>query len=311
MNKIAYLIQAHNDADHLYRLVKALNYDADFYIHIDKKSEISLFEDKLHGDNINFLPQDKRVKVFWGDFSQVKATLNLIEACLDYASLKSCVYKKIVFMSGVCYPIKDNKFIHQFFVDHPNVNFIRGMNITEADSPKYNYCICNYLFFGFKFINEFTTRIIRKLLYFIFNLFRQKKNYLTIKGKKNSIFHGSSWWAVNMDVLKYMYDYGRSNSEINRYFKYSLASDEKYFHTIFFNSKFSKTNLFAGQEPFVPITAAFANLHIIDSSLTKWFDVDDYYDIQRSDKLFVRKVSISKSSALLDRIDKELLVLKR
>lgn len=46
-NKIAYMIMAHRDPEQLRNLVEALDYKADFYIHIDKKSDIVKFKNKM------------------------------------------------------------------------------------------------------------------------------------------------------------------------------------------------------------------------------------------------------------------------
>ena len=47
--KICYLILAYNDPENLYRLVNRLNDRSDFYIHIDKKSDIKEFTDLFDG----------------------------------------------------------------------------------------------------------------------------------------------------------------------------------------------------------------------------------------------------------------------
>ncbi|QNL51630.1 glycosyl transferase [Olivibacter sp. SDN3] len=306
--KIAYLIAAHSDPEHLQRLVDVLDDDADFFIHIDKKQEIEPFIKRIDKHNVFFLTGDNRIKVYWGGFSQVQATLNLLRRCLTENDRNQTEYKKVVFMSGADYPIKGNDYIHNFFDDRKEVNFIRGMNITDANTPKYNYCVRNYLFFNFFIFSLTVTRVIRKMLNLIVSSLKTKPNYIRNNdGDKLDIFHGSSWWALNIEVIRYIIEYTANHKKLSKYFKYSLASDEKFFHTIFFNSKFSKTNLYDGTEPYVPFTSAFANLHIIDSSLRKWFNLDDFDLIENSEQLFVRKVSSRHSRALLDKIDKDLL----
>lgn len=69
--RIAYLIMAHTDAPQLGRLVAALsvNETTDFYIHIDKKSDRSLFEKNIPkvGSFVKFI--DNQVYTIWGVFS--------------------------------------------------------------------------------------------------------------------------------------------------------------------------------------------------------------------------------------------------
>lgn len=307
--KIAYLIQAHSDPGNLLRLINALDDTNDFFIHIDKKSDITPFYQLLkEKNNVFFLEGQKRIKVYWGGFSQVEATLNLIEECLIQNDINDEDYLKVIFISGSDYPIKSAAEFKKYLVNLKEVNFIRGMNITEANTKKYNYCLCNYLFFDFFLINKIVTRYSRKILNILGSTIFKKPNYVLDNGeKKIDIFHGSSWWGLNIDVIKYIHKYSKDNNTLKKYFRYSLASDEKYFHTIFFNSGFSKTNIYSGVEPYIPTTSAFANLHIIDTSLSKWFDEKDFNTIKSSDKFFVRKVSTQKSQKLLDLIDIELL----
>lgn len=63
--KIAYLIAAHADPVQLKRLVVSLDEPyCDFYIHIDKKINISLFKSELHNLDIRFI--ENRVSTNWG-----------------------------------------------------------------------------------------------------------------------------------------------------------------------------------------------------------------------------------------------------
>ncbi|MCL1943337.1 MAG: beta-1,6-N-acetylglucosaminyltransferase [Candidatus Azobacteroides sp.] len=301
--KIAYLIEAHNDVENLKRLVEQLNFNADFFIHIDKKTNIEPFLREINLSNLFFIDKGKRIKVFWGGISQVRAILLMMNEVIA----KNYNYKKVVLLSGADYPIKSNSYIHSFFDKYKYVNFIRGMNITKANHPKYNQCICKYHFFNFSFINKEITRGVRKILYIVVNYFFSKRNFINIDKYTLDIFHGSSWWALNMDFLIYVMENKKLRRSMDAYFRYSLASDEKFFHTIFFNSQYANTNTEGGGEPFYPATSKFANLHIIDQSLQKYFTIEDFEYIRNSDKLFVRKVSTEKSTELLNKIDECLL----
>ncbi len=306
-DRIAYLIAAHSDLIHLKRLISALDFQADFFIHIDRKSEMDLSDPLFLQSNVYLLSGKDRIKVYWAGFSQVNATLKLIEKCLQVSAEKNIKYLKAVFFSGACYPIKNNKEIHRFFQDKRGVNFIKGMDVTTPNHYKYNYSLKHYHYFDMFLLSKFATRIIRKILYFSTYIFIKPNYYVNEQGEKKIIYHGSSWWAINQDVLEYIRRFSKDEARLSKYFKYTMAADEKFFHTIFFNSPFSRSNISAGPDAFKPSTAAFANLHIIDTSLTKWFTEDDYGSILKSDKLFVRKVSTQHSKALLDKIDRNLL----
>ena len=79
---IAYLISVYTDAPQLKRLVEALHPDAQFFIHVDKKSDIRPFTAILHGDNIHYLPN--RIHVHWGTITQVDFQIALIQAALEH-----------------------------------------------------------------------------------------------------------------------------------------------------------------------------------------------------------------------------------
>lgn len=81
--KLAFLLQCHKNPFQINTLIKTLNHpDIDFYVHIDKKSNIRQSID-LSGGNVYILPDEYRVDVRWATFSQVEAAISL----LKYASL--------------------------------------------------------------------------------------------------------------------------------------------------------------------------------------------------------------------------------
>ncbi|MDH2207311.1 MULTISPECIES: beta-1,6-N-acetylglucosaminyltransferase [unclassified Empedobacter] len=82
MIKKIYLIQAHQYPHQLLRMINSLqDTDVVFYIHIDIKSDLNLFTSVIKSDNVFFIKD--RVDCIWGDFSQVKATLNLLKNTFD------------------------------------------------------------------------------------------------------------------------------------------------------------------------------------------------------------------------------------
>jgi hypothetical protein len=124
--KIAYLILAHTDPEHLHRLVKALDCHADFYVHIDKKSSIGDF---LFLKNIcNVFLTKQRVSVTWAGISMVDAICNLIVAAL--ANKKS--YSHFVLISGSDYPIKPAEFIVEFLNNNDKCEFIKYIDMRES-----------------------------------------------------------------------------------------------------------------------------------------------------------------------------------
>lgn len=291
--KIAYLVLAHTDNKHLLRLINALDNNADFYIHIDKKSDLKYFKN-IFEDRKNIFFVEKRYEISWGGFNMVLATKALMENALK----RSMSYSHLVLLSGLDFPIKPVNYINEFLDN--DIEFIRAFNITETNNYHYNNQIEHYWFMDIR--RNIIGKIIYKLFYYIiFPL--KKKTYIKFKDKELDVFFGSQWWALTPNCAKYILDYTKLNPEIDRYFKYSFSPDEKYFHTVVFNSIYKKkTN--NGVEAFQKRgTYLWANLHIIDKSLSKYYKEDDIELIRESEKLFVRKVSSEESLELIKLIE--------
>ena len=77
--KLAFLIQCHKNSEQINKLMEALSHpNIDFYVHVDRKSEITQ-QINTHNSNVTILPDEERVDVKWGTFSQIEATLNLLK----------------------------------------------------------------------------------------------------------------------------------------------------------------------------------------------------------------------------------------
>ena len=81
--RIAILIQCHCNPEQINLFLGVLQCEEiDFFIHVDKKSNI---QEKIDSyPNVYFVPNEKRVDVRWGTFSQVEATLTLINLAREH-----------------------------------------------------------------------------------------------------------------------------------------------------------------------------------------------------------------------------------
>ena len=71
--RASYLILTHTDPLQLRRLINALDYEADFYIHVDLKVNMLSFL-VLELPNSAHYYVENRLKVFWSGFRMVRAT---------------------------------------------------------------------------------------------------------------------------------------------------------------------------------------------------------------------------------------------
>lgn len=108
------LIMAHHQFEILEKLMMQLDHERnDLYIHIDRKSygfDQSYFEQICKKSKVVFIP---RMSVHWGDSSQTKCELRLIEAALSTGQ----DYLYLHLLSGVDLQIKKTAQIHDFLTD--------------------------------------------------------------------------------------------------------------------------------------------------------------------------------------------------
>ena len=135
---IAYCIICHKLTIPLEKTVDILSEENDIFIHIDKKIDINNFT-KIK-DKVTFIK--KRVDVRWGAFSQIQATINLLEE----TRIKN--YDYIFLLSGDCLPLKNSNEIKSVLSKFKGKQFVaRDLNISQKDIElrvKYNYKKNNY-----------------------------------------------------------------------------------------------------------------------------------------------------------------------
>ena len=296
MKRVAYLILCHTDPPQLARLTHALDHRADFFIHVDLKSDISAFTALSLPNTAHFI--EERERVSWGGFSIVRATVKLITAALEVNNH----YSHLVLLSGLDYPIKPASRICDFLQSHADTQFIRFFD--AAQSPNHHlksnihYYFRETLFDSPRLI--YIDKAIRKVITALAFPFQ--------KAPLHNITHcfGSQWWAITLDCARYIIQHISERPDLVRFYQSAHAPDELFFHTIVANSPFvSQTK---GIEPYPgPGTFKLANLHFITKDLKKVFTENDFSDLALSNQYFVRKITSGESLNLIKRIDMELL----
>ena len=222
--KIAYLILAYKNPSHLKRLIEALmSNDCAFYIHLDKKSNFTDFE-FIKGENIYFC--NHRIPVYWGDFSQVKAILIMIQQALN--SHENFQY--FVFLTGSDYPLRSNKYIHKFFNTYRGFEFISIVKMPSKMTGK-----------TIEKLNTYRVQSNKPILQIIMKIFAKvglaRRNYRKYFGTIEP-YSGSGAWALSKEACTYMIDFIRINKKIVKFFENVITSDEIFFQTIIGNSPF-------------------------------------------------------------------------
>lgn len=292
---IAFLILAHTDPEHVRRLALSLQ-PHDVFVHVDAKTDLD--------NEWNDIPAtlvSHRTAVYWAGFSQVEATLTLLDSALKSGT----TYDRIVLLSGADYPIKPMQELTKLFDASPRLNFIKYVSMDGAghlptliDRTYFRDGILPWqLVKRFAFLRS-VERALRKLLELAARPVPRKR--LT----RWKPMHGSAYWAITHECAIHLSSVADSKegTKLKRYYRRTFASDEQFFHTIIGNSRFSSES--TGLIPYLGRgTYRAANLHIVDPSLSRWFAESDINEIRASKMYFVRKVSTARSSSLIDILD--------
>jgi hypothetical protein len=294
--RIAYLILAHHQPQHLGALIDQLDdRNARFFVHLDRKSDIKPFRNVVKSERAVFL--DRRLPIAWGEWNLVQATLDLLNRA--YRETPSAHYQ---LLSGDCYPIKSKEEIAAKLASG-NFNYI---TINEQMRP------------GSRFYDRLIyRRSDRRLIKFLRrrrSLARLKIPTYTgqlikgVRGKLDELtdrtlpagtipHKGWQWWCLTHDCARYVLDYVNANPRFVRFFRSALIPDESFFHTIIANSEFAHT-----LSPTCPQGAISGNHYV------RWQEVkgrckprvleeSDFAELAASQACFARKFSETKSAA--------------
>lgn len=286
---VAFLIVAHGDIVHLRRLCEKIS-PYDTFVHWDAKSGLPPSIERV-------VFTQRRLHVFWAGFSQVDATIELIRTALSSGRN----YTHLVLMSGSCYPIRPVEDFVQHCANARNCNLMNMMRVSESDFL-HQQVQRRYWRDGVLPYNWRRSPRLLKIERFVRAVFNLLMSGLPKRRAPIDIFHGSQWWALTLTAAKYAVQVYENDSKLVKFFKFTFASDDKFFHSVLRNSEHVSS--------LPPLTdvgdsgvARTANFHVIDPSLAKWYGIDDLNVIQGSDKFFIRKVRTESSSELLDWID--------
>lgn len=293
MKKHAILLLAHNQLNHLIDLVNMFDENFHFFIHLDKGAHYEE-EDILKIKNIeNVQIIKQRHKIKWGGNSIIKAFTWLgrqIPSIKDYAYIH--------LMSGHDTPLQSPEKIIAYFEKHNGKQFLHHFRLPSAnwagngglDRLKY------YHFYDqFNAKNKFGLKIIRVLIRIQKILgIKRDLSHLNLK-----LFGGSCWCSLTGSCFQFCMDYLKTHPEYLKSMKYTFAPDEFFFHTLVMNSPYKEH-------------VANDNLYFINwderasnspSILTSY----DFEKIQKSKKLFARKITLPHSNLLKRKIKKNII----
>lgn len=293
---LAYLISAYCDPDHLARLIEALDYDADFYVHVDANVNMRPFE-RLLPKKVVFV---KRHYVSWGGWEQVAYQYELIKAAIESKQ----PYTHLVCLSGQDYPLWSNQKIHQFFSRNIDREFIAGYNLSNTENKDQLRKITHYHpFRDLKMRNQWIkNKIVVASRHLLSVIGMRRSKQVPINGVKRDVYFGSDYWAITLDCAKYVKRILETNKPLVRYFRTVFVPSELCLQTIVYNSPFAqRAMLYQGAFPGV---VRLTPLHyLFYQTGVKHLTMQDWQVLCESNKMFCRKVVSGESDALADEID--------
>lgn len=303
--RIAFLNLCHTDPAIVERVANKLTQDPDFdmYIHVDAKSDIGPFKERLNDNSqVHFL--QNRYKVYWGGYNAILATFELLNAALN----SDRNYDYVVALQNLDYPIKSNAYIKEFFENNNGREFIRGCNIARTSDRHYSakYKIYNSRDKDF-YLNDHCKLV--KLAWDGFHAIMSLKT-IGFNGvhKENDeeieLYYGTAQWAVTRECAKYMVDFYNTHPKFNKRMQHIKFPDEEYFHTVVHNSRF-KTHCVKYDEPLKRWLVNWRNIHYFEfpDEGVVTFTEKDFDKLMGLEELFCRKVRSGVSDKLLDMID--------
>ncbi len=279
--KIAFLIQCHKNPEQINLLLKALKHpQVDVFVHVDSKSE-SIRGDIEKDTGIYLLPKRDCVDVQWAQFSQVKATLNLLNASISRG------YSHYFLISGQDFPLRPVEEIVKFFDAHKDDNFIECSTVKTFEKR-------NDIFFPCTVIGR---KIWQKILKNILVYATGGWNHTFSMAKRTApnnvhYFFGSSWWCLNNKTIIWVKAYMEQHPEYQSFFERSLCADECFFQTLVMNSPYASS-----VKPY---------LHYIKweegKSSPKTLMISDFEDLKNTDKIIARKFDMDIDRQILERL---------
>lgn len=293
--RIAFLIPAYTDADHLRRLMDSLPAHSHFYIHIDKKSDITSFLPLAQREDVRLV--EPRIDVQWGGISQVEYQMTLFRAALS----AGVHYDFLCTLSGMEYPVWSNEHIVDFFSRHRGQSILQGICMEHqgraADKYRIYYPLADRPWGRGTWRNR-----LRVALRWLVRPFLRKPLTFCADGRKYTLHKGSDWFAVTPELASYALDIWETSPQLRKYFKTSFIPSETVLHTIAFNSPMASSCMLV-EGPYTSLANLTPLIYIDYHPLVKILTAEDYQSVIDSGKMFCRKVVTGRSDSLVEMLE--------
>ena len=274
---IAFLILATKNTQQLRRLIRSFSYSEkyQFFIHVDSKFDLEEFRNKTgNSNNTNYIVN--RYSIFWGGFSMIEATVELINHALSNSN------------ADIFCLLSDDSAI-LFDENHVTSSLSKTQNRISIYNPENNPTLLSRYNQYYLLDSNMTSPRYVPLEYRSFNpLFikyhEKYLNFLNSWGGKKQItpMHGSQWWTLSRIVLEKIIEVIKNDAHLYESFRYTAIPDESLFQTII-----SEYKIDIGTSQNSPMYVDFnkePKPYIFKSR-------EEIKGVNTENKLFIRKVS--------------------
>jgi hypothetical protein len=188
----------------------------------------------------------------------------------------------IVLLTGQDYPIKSNKYIHDFFEKSNGKSYLEYFSLPNKIWKSENGGMDRINYWNLYFLGRPRKIFPRFDLTYL--------NYL----ENFKLFGGSAYWCLARDCVEYIIERLQWDDSIIKFWKYVRIPDEGFFQTILLNSHLK------GQL----INDNFRYIDWVSTPHPEILNKHNYKQFINSNKLFARKFDATVDPDVLDMIDR-------
>ncbi|MDG1277481.1 MAG: beta-1,6-N-acetylglucosaminyltransferase [Algoriphagus sp.] len=275
MNKHAILLVAYRNIEQIYEYIDLLDEDFYFYIHVDKKSNISKERIEKLRENKNVKFVESLYKVNWGGKKFIEVLLFLAKEALKDKNIK---YLHTASESDL--PLKSPKYIKEFFIKNDGKQFLDIFSLPDDRWPNGGLD----RFDKYHFYDQFNakTKIGFKLIMSLLKL--QDIFGINRKSTKKMppLYGGSTWLSLSYSCMEYAVNFSEENLDFMRLLENTFAPEEIYFQTVLMQSPY--------RNDLVNKHLFYIDWEFRNGNSPAHLDVSDLEKLKVSEKLFVRKI---------------------
>ena len=294
--RIAYILTAYQRPAQLVRLIKRLNSPtATFFIHVDRKTDGRTFAQMVEPlksfAHVFFL---ERHACYWGDFSQVRASLAGIRELME----RRTPFDYAMLLTGQDYPLKSNACLEDFLEKSGGDSYLSYYPMPLASWAGHG---------GMDRINHWHAQWLQRIwvLLTLRNPFRAGNLRSPAKGIflpprswpfPMRLFGGEAHWCLSKKCIEYIHDFLRRDTAYLRFFKHVGIPDEIFYQTLLLNS---------------PLAPSLKNtrIHYINwngNPAPVILRCTDFETLLQSPCLFARKFDTTVDAEIMDQLDRVL-----